>query len=109
MIAQVASLRAVRPYNSFIMTRLTKHLGRGIDYTRPMIESAHEHAASLPPTEPVLEPTSLPQPSQPSQPRKRKRSDEFITARMSLARKRLAGANDSGPQLYVFPHSYSLA
>jgi hypothetical protein len=106
MIVQAASLRAVRPYNSFIMTRLTKHLGRRIGYTRAMIKSAHDHATSLLPTEPVLEPPSLPQPSQP---RKRKRSDAGINARTGGARKRLARANESGPQLYVFPHSCSLA
>jgi hypothetical protein len=95
------SLQAVRPYNSFIMTRLTDHRGRHIDYASSVVAPAHDQATRLPPIKDLLEMAA----TIPWLPRLRKR--RRIGAETGSYMDRSSGT--SGLQLCVFSRSYSLA
>jgi hypothetical protein len=100
------SLQAVRPYNSFIMTRLTDHRGRHIDYASSVVAPAHDQATRLPPIKDLLEMAA----TIPWLPRLRKRRRIGAETGSYMAGARIdRSSGTSGLQLCVFSRSYSLA
>jgi hypothetical protein len=100
------SLQAVRPYNSFIMTRLTDHRGRHIDYASSVVAPAHDQATRLPPIKDLLEMA----PTVPWPPRLRKRRRIGVETGGYMAGAWMDYSSGASVlQLCVFARSFSLA